>query len=67
MNGNNNELTVYHDVLAVPKVARVVENTCIDVRRVLPGLPLSPITAEVPRVAEAVRTIGLVRERVLSI
>ena len=60
INGSNGELTVYHNVLAVPKVARVVENTCIDVHCVLPGFPLSPITAEVPQVAEAVRTIGLV-------
>ena len=66
-NGSNGELTLNKNVLALPKVVRGVENAGIDVRRILPGLPLSPIAAKVPRVAEAVRTIGFVRERVLSI
>lgn len=67
MNRSNGKLTLEKNVLALPKVVRGVENAAIDERRVLPGLPLSPIAAEVPRIAEAVRTIGFVRERVLSI
>jgi len=67
MNRSNGKLTLEKNVLALPKVVLGVENAGIDERRVLPGLPLSPIAAEVPRIAEAVRTIGFVRERVLSI
>ena len=67
MNRSNVKLTLNNNVLALPKQVRVVENAGIDVRRVLPGVPLGPIAAEVPRVAEAVRTIGAVRECVLSI
>ena len=61
------KLTLHNDVLALPKVAWAIENTGIDERGVLPSHPLGPITAEIPRVAEAVCTVGLMRKRVLAI
>lgn len=60
MNGSDGKLTLNHNVLALPKVSRVVKNVRIDERRVLPGLPLGPIATKVLRVAEHVRTIGSV-------
>jgi hypothetical protein len=64
INGSNGELTVYHNVLAVPKVARVVENTCIDVRRVLPGFPLLARAALVlTRACHGSDTDGVVTHR----
>jgi len=61
------KLTLHHDVLALPEVFWGVESTRIDGRGVFPGDPLSPVTTEIPRVAYAVRTVGLMSKRVLSI
>ena len=54
------KLTLNKNVLALPKEVRGVENAGIDGCRVLPGGPLSPIAAEVPRVTEAVCAIRFV-------
>ena len=61
------KLTLHKNVLALPKVVCAAENTGIDKCGVLPRHPLSPITAEIPRVANAVCTVGLMRKRVLAI
>jgi hypothetical protein len=60
MNEGDGKLTLHNNVLTRPEIVREVEEFGINRRRILPALPLCPISAEIPRVTEAVRTISLV-------
>ena len=50
--------------MAVPEVVAVIKGQCLERRRRFVALPVHPVLAQVRRVAEHVRVLRLVRERV---